>query len=91
MADEFKIGKLTFVTTSASTVELEDAEKNISKVNLTKTINHQGKTYTVASIGYKAFANCTALKSVKIPYGIKEIGEYAFAGCTSLSSFFVFM
>lgn len=40
----------------------------------------------VKYIGYGAFKNCTALKSVKLPNSLKKIGGEAFGDCTSLSS-----
>ena len=32
---------------------------------------------TIASIGSYAFSNCTALKTITIPSGVKTIGSYA--------------
>lgn len=40
----------------------------------------------VKYIGYGAFKNCTALKSVKLPNSLKKIGGEAFGDCTALSS-----
>ncbi len=40
----------------------------------------------VKFIGYGAFQNCTALKSVKFPNSLQKIGGEAFGDCTSLSS-----
>ncbi|MBQ9126707.1 MAG: leucine-rich repeat protein, partial [Thermoguttaceae bacterium] len=34
-------------------------------------------------IGWHAFANCDALKSVAIPASVREIGDEAFADCAS--------
>lgn len=45
-----------------------------------KEIDLNGVTY----IDKSAFTNCTALKYVFIPDGVKYIGEWAFAHCTSL-------
>ena len=43
-------------------------------------------TYTVTSIGYQAFYNCSGLTSVSIPNTVKTIGESAFQNCTGLTS-----
>jgi hypothetical protein len=40
----------------------------------------------VSEIGMKAFARCTALKSVSFGGSLGEIGAYAFYGCSSLAS-----
>lgn len=42
--------------------------------------------YVVTAIGYSAFQDCTDLKSVIIPYGVKEIMSNAFYGCSGLQS-----
>lgn len=41
---------------------------------------------TVSTIGYRAFAYCTAMTSVAIPGSVTTIGDNAFLGCTSLTS-----
>ena len=40
----------------------------------------------VTSIGDSAFAGCTGLTSITIPYGVTNIGSYAFELCSSLTS-----
>ena len=40
----------------------------------------------VTEIGYGAFQNCTALKTVNIPTSVTAIDSYAFARCTSLTN-----
>ena len=40
----------------------------------------------VTSIGDSAFAGCSGLTSVTIPWGVTSIGEYTFRGCSSLTS-----
>ncbi len=49
--------------------------------------------FTVLNIGANVkvipsgvFADCTALKSVVIPYGVTTIEKYAFSGCTGLTN-----
>ena len=44
----------------------------------TVTNSETGKTYTVTTIGYKAFHLCTQLTSVTLPDTIRVIGDYAF-------------
>ena len=45
-----------------------------------------GKTYTVMSIGYRAFYYCDALTSVTFPASLTSIGGSAFSGCEALTS-----
>ena len=47
---------------------------------------HEGKTYTVMSIGYRAFYYCDALTSVTFPASLTSIGDEAFRGCEALTS-----
>ena len=42
--------------------------------------------YPVTSIGFAAFKDCTYVKSITIPVGIKKIGSFAFEDCSSLES-----
>ena len=43
----------------------------------------------VTRIDYKAFYNCTSLKSVTIPDSVTSIGKYAFLDCTSLTRVYI--
>ncbi|MBR5638766.1 MAG: leucine-rich repeat protein [Muribaculaceae bacterium] len=55
-------------------------------VTIPSSINYNGSTYSVTSIGQSAFYNCTALTSVTIGNSVTEIGERAFSGCSGLTS-----
>ena len=59
-----------------------DASGNIT---IPATIVYNGQTYTVTSIGNRAFANCH-ITSVTIPDSVTSIGNYAFSHCTDLTS-----
>ena len=50
------------------------------------TVNNNGITYDVVSIGEKAFLICSNLVSVTLPSSIKTIGSHAFYECKKLSS-----
>ena len=86
MAEEFKIGKLTFEIATPTTVELTDADNDITKVFLSDTIIYKGNSYTLTYIGYEAFRGCESLTSVTIPNSVTRIGLTAFEGCESLTS-----
>ena len=58
---------------------------NVTNVTILSTIENNGVTYSVTSIGEGAFSECTSLASIVIPSSVTSIGEYAFRGCTSLT------
>ena len=55
-------------------------------VVIPETVDYNGSTYKVTSIGMDAFCDCIELTSVIIPDGVTYIGISAFRGCSSLLS-----
>ena len=55
------------------------------KIIIPPTVQYQGRTYRVTSIGEEAFYRCNMI-SVIIPNSVTSIGNSAFAGCESLTS-----
>ncbi len=55
-------------------------------VNIPKKIVYNGETYSVTSIEYNAFKECSGLTSITIPNSVTSIGSIAFSGCSSLTS-----
>ena len=53
---------------------------------LPETVQNDGITYSVTSIGEGAFSGCGGLTSLTIPNSVTSIGEGAFSGCGSLTS-----
>lgn len=49
-----------------------------------ETFEHEGETYTVTSVGLRAFYSCTDLTSIVLPNTITSIESNAFYGCTAL-------
>ena len=45
------------------------------------SVDYNGATYSVTSIGYEAFAYCISLTSITIPNSVTTIGNYAFYYC----------
>ena len=52
-----------------------------------ETLTYNDATYTVTTIGYRAFYKCTAITSLTIPTGLDSIGRDALDGCTNLAKF----
>ena len=57
-----------------------------SDVVIPESVEYNGNTYPVTSIGYHAFFDCSGLTSVTIPNSVTSIGDYAFWGCSGLTS-----
>ena len=55
---------------------------NVSTVVIPDEVTIEGTTYTVTSIGERAFYNCSSLTAITIPESVTSIGEGAFRGCT---------
>ena len=55
------------------------------EVVIPESVEHEGTTYSVTSIGERAFWACS-LTSVTIPNSVESIGSYAFSGCFGLTS-----
>lgn len=55
-------------------------------VTIPSSIKNNGVTYSVTSIGYRAFDFCKSLTSVTIPNSVTNIGNEALDYCTSLVS-----
>ena len=56
------------------------------EIVIPESVEHEGTTYSVTSIGGCAFYECSGLTSVTIGNSVASIGEYAFAWCHGLTS-----
>ena len=97
LAYDFKSGDLYYNITSSFapytvevTSQLSSSPYNegvdIITATIPETVTYNGTTYSVTSIGNRAFQYCHSLTSISIPNGVTSIGEGAFYGCSSLSS-----
>ena len=72
---------------SVATVENNGSTNTYSgMVTIPATVEYNGKTCAVVSIGYRAFKGSTGLTAVNLPEGIAYFSNEAFAGCTNLTS-----
>jgi hypothetical protein len=55
-------------------------------VVIPESVEYEGSTYSVTSIGESAFFLCSALTSVTIPISVTSIGKDAFRDCSGLTS-----
>ncbi|MDE6301073.1 MAG: leucine-rich repeat domain-containing protein [Muribaculaceae bacterium] len=56
------------------------------EITIPETVEFEGKTYKVTSIGANAFSECNSLTAVNIPESVTQIGVEAFNLCGSLAS-----
>ena len=55
-------------------------------VTIPATVTYGGTTYSVTSIGYRAFSGCSGLTNITIPNSVNSIGNEAFEYCRGLTS-----
>ena len=59
----------------------EGGVKYSGDIVIPESITYNNSKYSVTSIGYRAFEDCTALTSVTIPNSVTSIGSKAFYYC----------
>lgn len=82
--DLFKYWITDASSREVSVVRLKDTER--TTIDIPESIEIDGVTYTVKSIGDEAFMYRPSLMSVTIPNTVISIGSFAFYGCTGLTS-----
>ena len=72
----------TETNTAEVTYAPDDADYYYSgDIVIPETVNYEGKSYSVTSIGNGTFWNCYELTSITIPNSVTSIGYRAFYGC----------
>ena len=77
-----KTVEVTYKGTSSN----EYSDEYTGSVVIPESVTYNGSTYSVTSIGERAFYYCAGLTSITIPNSVTSIGEYAFYKCTGLTS-----
>ena len=73
--------------TETSTASVTKGKVKYSgEIIIPSSVEWNGTEYSVTSIGYRAFFDCTSLTSIEIPSSVTSIGEGAFSYCSSLTS-----
>ena len=83
LSKEDRTVEVTYLSDYSSSLN----NNNYVKGNLVipKKIVYLSTTYTVTSIGERAFGDCSGLTSVTIPNSVTSIGSSAFSSCSSLT------
>ena len=83
-----EVSTLHYEIIDNSTVKVvkSDDYKELTEIVIPKTVEIDGKTYTVTSIDHEAFYFCTQMVSVTIPNTITSIGSSAFRGCRKMEN-----
>ena len=76
---------LNAVSKKASVIA-KSSGKYSGEVVIPESVEHEGTTYSVTSIGEKAFYECSGMTSVTIPNSVTSIGYAAFSDCSGLTS-----
>lgn len=95
-AHDFEMGGIYYNITSSTNLTVSVTYKGSNHgsysneysgaITIPSTVTYDSKTYSVTSIGYGAFSNCTSLTSITLPEGVTNIGDGAFYKCTNLIS-----
>ena len=73
---------------TATLLRVGNASTEIKETySIPEKVTHEGKDYTVTSIGKYAFLNCGNLASIAIPNSVISIGTNAFSGCSRLFAY----
>ena len=89
LAEQVEIDGINYELISKAmqaTVIKKNSGKYSGEIAIPETVEHNGTTYSVTSIGEDAFASCSGLTSVTIPNSTVNIRNYAFRYCSSLTS-----
>ena len=60
------------------------------EVVIPATVDHEGQTYTVTTLGPSTFDGCSSIPSVKVYADVSSLGQYVFYDCSSLRSIYFY-
>ena len=87
-AADFNVDGINYKITSTVdlTAEVTKDGDYSGEIIIPATVQFDGKTYSVTSIGESAFQGCRSLTSATIGNSVLNIGAMAFAECSSLTT-----
>ena len=86
-AEEVTINGIKYdVITKAKQAKVISGGNYSGNIVIPATIEYNGATYSITSIGERAFEGCSGLTSITIPNSVTSIGESAFFNCWGLTS-----
>ena len=77
---------LTYTLNNDWTATVSACDPTVTSIKIPSNVESNGQTYTVTSIGDRAFLSCGNLTSVDIPDSVTSIGDFAFYYCAGLTS-----
>lgn len=90
MTADFEVNGIAYNITSSAepyTVKVTSSTAEyIGDIVIPASVTYAGTTYSVTTIGDKAFRNCNNLISITLPNSITIIDRLAFEGCGNLTS-----
>ena len=87
-ASAVKVGDILYeFDADSDTAIIVGYEGSLTTVDA-NTVDYQGKTYTITSVGINAFKNCSSMTEISLT-NATSVGQGAFSGCSSLSVIFV--
>ncbi|MBR4885855.1 MAG: Ig-like domain-containing protein [Muribaculaceae bacterium] len=97
LAHDFEVNGIFYNKTSDNTAAVTykgDSYKSYfneysGDIVIPSSVDYNGATYSVTSIGEGVFYLCESLTSIEIPNSVTSIGVCAFIGCSSLTSIVV--
>ena len=85
-ADAVEINGIYYNLSGTTAEVTKNPNEYQGNVTIPVTVDYNGTTYSVASIGSSAFWGCSGLTSITIPNSVTSIGVGAFWGCSGLTS-----
>ena len=85
-AQDFTINGVNYKITATDTaVEITSGSCYSGDLVLGDTVENNGITYNITSIGADAFSNCTTITKITVPNLVTVIKSSAFSGCSNLT------